>query len=344
MKGKILVLGGTGALGSYLTPELLRRGFRVHVVSLDETVSRDPDLSCERADAKDDAWLRQALRSGYDAIVDYMSYGTEEFSKRYSMMLDNTSQYVFLSSYRVYADSHGPITEDSPRLLDAGPNDPEFMASNDYALEKARQENLLLGSGRGNWTILRPAITFSSGKFQLTTMEANSFVNRALAHKITVLPEIAMEKQATLSWSGDVGRMTAGLVLNDRAYGETYTVSTAEHHTWREIAEYYRELIGMAYVTADTETFLWIFDSGSAWGRWRLMYDRAYDRIVDNRKILRDTGLNQADFMSVKDALRRELSGLSGNESWCHCDIGGIRYAEINGRMDAYIESLRSKK
>ncbi len=56
--------------------------------------------------------------SWYDAIVDCMGYSTQKFNERYRMMLDNTSQYIFLSSYRVYADSKGLITETTPRLLD----------------------------------------------------------------------------------------------------------------------------------------------------------------------------------------------------------------------------------
>ena len=42
---KILVLGGTGAMGVYLVPELLRMGYRVDVVSLDDIKSDNPNLT-----------------------------------------------------------------------------------------------------------------------------------------------------------------------------------------------------------------------------------------------------------------------------------------------------------
>ena len=54
---KIMLLGGSGALGSYLTPMLLDMGYRVHVVSLDELQSGNENLTYEKANAKDDAWL-----------------------------------------------------------------------------------------------------------------------------------------------------------------------------------------------------------------------------------------------------------------------------------------------
>jgi nucleoside-diphosphate-sugar epimerase len=335
-KKKVLLLGGSGALGSYLIPQLLMMNYNIHVVSLDELKSDNPNLTYEKADVKNDDWLKVALTTKYDAIVDFMIYSTNEFKTRYDFLMNSTDHYVFLSSYRVYADANGPITEDSPRLLDVIKDDSDFLASDDYALAKAHCEDFITSSHYKNWTILRPAITFSSRKYQLITMEANSFINRALENKITVLPEIAMDKQATLTWAGDTGKMISRLILNNKAYGQKYTVATAEHHTWREFADYYKELIGMKYITTDTETFLEIFDGGTLWARWRLMYDRVYDRVCDNSKILRDTGLSQEDLTPIKEALRKELSTLPEDNSWCHYSVASIIYDEINGKMDRY--------
>ena len=339
MNHKIMLLGGSGALGSYLMPELLKRGYQVHVVSLDDLQSDDPNLTYEKADAKDNAWLSEALKAGYDSIVDFMIYSTKEFETRCKMLLEATPHYVFLSSYRVYADAKGVITEESPRLLDTLKDDPAFLATDDYALAKARQEDILHASGYSNFTILRPAPTFSSRKYQLISMEANSFINRALEHKPVVLPEPAMHKQATMNWSGDVAKMISRLILNPKAYGQTYVVATAEHHTWGEIADYYKEIIGMEYVTTDIDTFLNIFDKHTDWGRWRLMYDRMYDRVIDNSKILRDTGLSQSDLMKLKDGLRLELSTLPEDPGWCHYSVATIIYDDINRRMDEFVQT-----
>ena len=142
-----------------------------------------------------------------------------------------------------------------------------------------------------------------------------------------------------MNWSGDVAKMISRLILNPKAYGETYTVATAEHHTWREIADFYVDLLGMEYVTTDIDTFLNIFDKHTDWGRWRLMYDRMYDRVIDNSKLLRDTSLLQGDFMLLKDALRLELSALPVDPSWCHFSVATIIYEDINRRMDEFVET-----
>ena len=99
---KVLVLGGTGAMGVYLVPELASMGYQVKVISLDNVVSDNSHITYVQANAKDNSFLYGLLQENYDAIVDFMLYSTKEFSERYEMMLSNTNHYIFLSSYRVY--------------------------------------------------------------------------------------------------------------------------------------------------------------------------------------------------------------------------------------------------
>ena len=71
-----------------------------------------------------------------------MSYTTEELKDRIELMLSATEQYIFLSSSRVYAGTDSLLTEDSPRLLDVT-NDKEYLKTDEYALAKAREENII---------------------------------------------------------------------------------------------------------------------------------------------------------------------------------------------------------
>ena len=240
MSKKILVLGGTGAMGKYLVPELLTMGYCVDVIALEEMVSENPNLNYIQGNAKENGFLEKILKNKYDGVVDFMTYYTEEFKEVYKLFLDNTDHYIYLSSCRVFADAP-PITEKSPKLLDVS-TDKEFLSTNDYALYKANQENMLINSNYNNWTIVRPATTYSTGRFQLVTLEAPTVIYRMLAGKTIVLPEKAMKCQATLSWGGDVGKMIAKLLFNPKAYREDYNVATAEHNSWEEIAQIYNEL------------------------------------------------------------------------------------------------------
>ena len=332
---KVLVLGGTGAMGVYLVPELLSMGYKVDVLSFDDVKSDNENLRYFAvANGKDPETVRPFLeRENYDGIVDFMLYKTDEFAERHPLLLENCKPYIHLSSYRVYADEEHPITEESPRLLEAS-KDEDMLATDTYALTKARQEDILIASKYNNWTSIRPAITFSKFRYQLVTLEAPIVVGRALAGKKVLLPEGAMKAQATMTWGGDVAKMIARLLFNEKAMRERYTVSTSEHNTWETVASYYEELIGLKYEVIPTEDFLKLVDPRDPMRgpRWQLEYDRMYDRIVDNSKMLDATGLKQSDFKTVYEGLRDELAVFPRDTDWKGRDVA------LSERMDKYIE------
>ena len=137
----------------------------------------------------------------------------------------------------------------------------------------------------------------------------NNTVERAILGKKVVLPLEAKNVQATMTWAGDVAKMIAGLLFNEKAMREIYTVSTAEHHTWGEIAEYYHELIGLECTWVSNDEYISAINGHI--GHYRqLWYDRLFDRIVDNTKILDATGMKQSDLMPLKEGLRYEISKL----------------------------------
>lgn len=327
---KALVLGGTGALGVYMVEELLNTGNTVDAVTMDDVTSDNPNLRYLKVNGKDEKVIDDLLKNNYDVVIDYMLYfSKEEFGKVYMKFLDNTKHYIFLSSYRIYADSDKPITEESDRLLDTA-TDEVFLNSGDYSLYKAQEEDMLRASGRKNFSIIRPVITYSKNRFQLTILEAPTVVYRMRQGKTLVLPEEAMDKQTTMSWSSDSAKMVSGLLLNEKAFGETYTIGTAEHHTWREVAEMYREIGGLKYITVDYNTFLSIIAPGNNITRQQLTYDRMFNRVVDNSKILEVSGMKQEELMTLKEGLKRELARLPMDTVW---EDNGM-----NERMDAYLK------
>ncbi|MEE0946542.1 MAG: NAD-dependent epimerase/dehydratase family protein [Acutalibacteraceae bacterium] len=337
MNKKILVLGGTGAMGVYLVPKLIDMGYNVDVYSLDDIKSNNPKLRYFVADTMNLNTVYGILNEKFTAIIDFMNYSSKAFEERYKIFLDATDQYIFLSTYRVYADREHPIRETSPLLYDVMKNiDPDFYATDDYSLRKAYSEELLKNSGKTNWTIVRPAITYSKRRFQLVTLEANNFVPRTLCGKKVIVPKEALNKQATMSWGGDVAEMIARLIENDKAYGEIFTVSTSEHHTWREIAEYYRKLIGLEIIEVETETYVDVlFDAN--WkqaGRYQIIYDRLFDREIDNSKILNVTNMKQEDLTPLFEGLKREISNINSTNYWKDYT------SPTDAKMDKYITNI----
>jgi len=315
---KILILGATGAMGKYLVPLLAESGYHVDAVALEKCPTPHPEITPIVGNVLEDRDFRtKLLAEPYDAIIDFMIYNTSRAADLLPEMVRNTGHYVFLSSYRVYADVEHPIRETSPRLIDVSP-DVLLRNSDDYSIYKARGENILRSFAKRNWTIIRPAITYSLLRYQLVTLEASNTVGRAFAGKAVVLPEQARNVQGTMSWAGDVARMIAGLLFDQRAFGETFTVSTAEHHTWGEIAEYYRDICGLRAVWVDMEDYLRVKVSRpfTIRDRWQLVYDRLFDRIVDNTKILEVTGMKQSELKPLYDGLEYEIGRCPRDYPW----------------------------
>ncbi|MBQ8894790.1 MAG: NAD-dependent epimerase/dehydratase family protein [Clostridia bacterium] len=327
---KILVLGATGAMGRYLVPELAAMGYQVTGVSLDDALCRHENVNHIKGDAFNRPFVETLLAEKYDGIVNFMSYGSRPFADWYELFLKNTDHYIFLSSCRVYDDKEVPVRETSPRLWDSS-EDEVLKASNDYCIHKAKAEDLLVASPYGNWTVVRPATTFSTMRLQLVTLEFSNSVARALQGKKVVLPIQAKDKPATLSWGGDVARMIARILFREEAKREFYNVCSAEHRTWGEIADYYKDLVGLEAVWVDKEDYLAILDPEKKNNvRWQLEYARLFHRITDNSKVLALTGLKQEDLMPMYDGLRLEIGNIPAGFVPAEKEVGR--------RMDAYLE------
>lgn len=275
---KILILGGTGAMGVHLVEILSGRGDEVFVTSRRARPSHD-NITYIQGDAHDDGFL-ESLLSGrrWDAIIDFMVYATGEFRRRAPLLLDATAQYVFLSSARVYADSDAPITEESPRLLDVS-QDREYLATDEYALAKARQEDILRAEcGKGNWTIVRPYITYSEIRLQLGVLEKEAWLARALHGQTVVFSKDIADKMTTLTYGYDVARGIAALIGREKALGEAFHITCDRPIRWREVLNLYIEVLERKtrqrpkVLLTDTAPHI----------TPQVKYDRYYNREFDN--------------------------------------------------------------
>ena len=294
-------MGGTGAIGDYLIPQLLRDGHKVYITS--RSGGRNGiNTHFIIGDAKDYTFLEAVLANKrYDAIVDFMVYSTTEFNERAPLLLNNTDQYVYISSYRVFSNKDKVITENTPQLLNVS-EDSEFLSTDEYALSKARGEVVLQKNKQKNWTIVRPSITYSKKRFQLGVLEANIFVRRALEGKKIVFPQEMLDKKTTMTWAGDAAKMISMLILNKKALGEDFNVVTAENPTWREVIEYYQKTLKLEVVYVTLKNFLKIYPQ-----EYQVIYDRMYDRVMDNGKILSFTGLSSSELAPLDKTLNKEL-------------------------------------
>ena len=151
---KILVLGATGAMGKYLVPYLLDMGWVVDAVAMDEFPLAHKNLrsiAMSVPEDNDDA-IEELLKNEYAAIVDFLIYHNTglNFARRMNKFLDNTDHYIYLSSYRVYANEEHPIKETSPLLIDV--LSPEEIATPFFGMGADTYMVIRLRWLQGHWS------------------------------------------------------------------------------------------------------------------------------------------------------------------------------------------------
>lgn len=284
---KILLLGGTGAMGEHLTSILNKRNHDIYITTRSD---RKSDLSNQhyiQGNAHDFAFLKSIINSScqYDAIVDFMHYSTIEFSERYQYLLNHTKHYLFLSSARVYAEADEDLTEESPRLLDIC-KDEEYLSTDDYALAKARQEDLLINSGRKNYTIIRPFITFSEQRLQLGVFEKEDWLFRVFENKPIVFSNDIANHITTLTYGFDVSTAIAGLIGNEKAKGEILHITTNENVRWSDIVHLYKRVLEDYFkrnVKIIFEDKCFLLDGYTT--QWAVKYSRYFNYRFNNSKM-----------------------------------------------------------
>ena len=329
---RVLLMGGTGAMGCYLVDILSRQGeWDVWVTSRSERLSEQPNVHYHHGNARDQHFIEHILREKYDAIVDFMNYDYEEFVHRNRLLLAATSHYIWFSSCRVYADSATPLTECSARLLETSA-DTQFLKTNRYALRKARQENILQNSGYNNYTIIRPYITYGTNRLQLGIYEKEQWLWRVLKGKALVINKDILHKTTAMSHGYDVATAISKIVGNPNAHKQIFQIATSETMRWVEILGIYSEALEQhtgkkpRIYTADTmKPIDELYEGG-----YNTIYDRVYDRSFDSSYINKALGI-EVMYTSMKTGIRRCIQEFLNQE---------LPTLAINPQFEAYQDIL----
>ncbi len=330
---KVLILGGTGVMGAALVQILIKGNNDIYVTSRKEYSDSD-NVHYLLGNAQNIEFLEYVLNITYwDAIVDFMSYTTISFKNRVDKLLGATKQYFYLSSGRVYADSYLHLTEDSPRLLDTC-KDCDYLATDEYALAKAMQEDVLKSTKKNNWTIIRPYITYSKIRLQLGFYEKEMWLRRVLQGKSIVWSEEIGDKITTLSNGNDVAYMISCLIGNKKALGETFNVLQSDFFTWNEILEIYKDVL---YKETQNKIKIVKIESllkvaATSGRKYQYLYDRQFNRVFDNSKIKNFISL-QNDFITVSDGLAQCVKAFLGEDN-------NFKVQDINWKYEGYVDRL----
>ena len=197
---RIVLLGGTGFVGSYLVPRLAADGHRITLLSRNREARRTmavmPNVTIRSADVYDDAVLRQQIE-GADVVINLIG------------ILNPQGRHTF---QRVYVDL-------AQRLIDAckatGVKRLHEMSSlnagqglSQYLKTRGEAEALIKASSL-DWTIYQPSVIFGDGD-GLVTRFAN------LLRKMPALPLARASSRLAPTYAGDVAEAIARCVADDK--------------------------------------------------------------------------------------------------------------------------------
>lgn len=325
---RVLVLGGTGVMGVYLVNLLSNNNITTYVTSR-KTRDAVGSVNYIRGNAKNLEFLQSVIDEQWDAIIDFMVYSSENFKERINILLDATTQYLFLSSARVFSNSKKAITEKSARLLDVS-LDEEFLGTDEYSLKKARQEDILRNSGRKNWTIIRPYITYGENRLQLGVLEKEEWLYRALHGRTIIFSKDISSRKTSLTHSMDVSKVILTTIGNPKAFGESFNVTTNEQmsKTWQDILETYL-LVLENYLGYRPKVLMQelgeFINFRSGFSKYQILYDRLFDRVFDCSKINHYFDIDSNNFIELEQGLKDSLQRFLEKPEFNH----------INWKMEA---------
>jgi len=228
----VLVVGGSGFVGTYLAAELLERGHDVTVLSRSPEDGDGPSLPAGvetyAGDVTDYDSIEGAFE-GKDAVV-YLVALTPLFKpKGGNEMHDRVHRGGTENCLRAAAE-HGVDRYVQQSALAADPD-----AATHYLRAKGRADEAVRASDR-DWTIFRPSIIFGEGGEFVYFVKK---LKRWFAPGLPVYPLPGGGKHARFQpiLVGEFVPMVADALEDDDHVGETYEIGGPEAYTLREVTD-----------------------------------------------------------------------------------------------------------
>ncbi len=159
---KLLLIGGTGFLGSHLVEAALQRG---HELTLFNRGQHNPTLfpNVEQLHGNRDGGLVVLQGRHWDAVIDTCGYFPRVVGALAQAVASLTEHYTFISSISVYADfSKVGIDEHAPVAILADEHVEEVMNEN-YGALKALSEQAAEHAMPGRTLVIRPGLIVGPG-------------------------------------------------------------------------------------------------------------------------------------------------------------------------------------
>jgi uncharacterized protein YbjT (DUF2867 family) len=227
---QLVILGGTGFVGSHLVPRLAADGHRIVLLSRNREQHRElgvlPKVTVRSADVYDDDVLRREF-DGADAVINLIG------------ILNTQGRHTFQRAHvdltrRVIAACHASGVNRLHQMssLKAG------QGLSQYLKTRGEAETLVKASGL-DWTIYQPSVIFGEG---------DGLVSRfaALLRRMPALPLARAKSRMAPTFVGDVAEAIARCVdSNKLGLRRSYELYGPDAFTLGEIVRQIRDSAGL---------------------------------------------------------------------------------------------------
>ena len=278
---KVLLIGGTGNISSYVSKSLLKKGVDLYLLNRGNNNLDLPGATFLKGDMKNRKEISELLSDQkFDVVVDWIAFTVDQVEYDYELFKDKVKQYIFISSASVYQKPPTTpyITESTPAKNPYWQYSRDKIACEDFLIKKYRENDFPM-------TIVRPSHTYA----RILPIISPGGTNYAFIDRIKKGKEVFLHGDGTTLWTlthaEDFARGFCGLVGNIHSIGHTFHITSDEILTWNQIYEIMADTLevrlNIVYIPSD---FLNKCNSqlGSS-----LLGDKAYSMIFDNSKIKR---------------------------------------------------------
>jgi UDP-glucose 4-epimerase len=255
---EILITGGFGNLGSWISLDLIKSKFAITILGRTKKKSKDINAKFVFCDLTDLENTKKTLaNTDFDVVIHLSSYN-EFFEANYfenalsintkgtynliqALAANPPKQFIYFSTFHVYGTTEGKVDENTI-----------CNPKNDYASTHLFAEYIVkqyCTNFNINYTIVRLSNSYGCPIFSdsskwylvLNDLAMSAFENNSINIKTNG------EAKRDFIWMGDVVKVVKKMLLNKAVYNDTYNLSSGKTYSVIQIAK--------AVQKAYTETF-----------------------------------------------------------------------------------------
>ena len=276
---KILIIGGTGTISTYVVDKCLKLGMDVTIMNRGR--SNKPlqkDAKWIIGDINNEQEVSELLEDKhYDSVIQFVAFTKNQVERDVRLFKGKTDQYIFISSASAY---HKPV-EDYPITENTPLHNPYW----EYSRNKIACEEYLNKVKDLNVTIVRPSHTYDN-KMIMAVMTRWGYdyahIQRLLDGKPIIVPGDGTNVW-TITHASDFANSFVYLIGNKKAYNDVFHITGNKLYTWDQLTNILAKELGVKPNIVHIPSDFIIKYMPEMEGP--LLGDKSWSAIFDNSKI-----------------------------------------------------------